>query len=109
MRTTYKNNGRGGHCPNHVRDTFLTAIDAYLNWDDGKAEPTVAFEARYEPRQIPISKAFRQVWNCNDILPSATVSSLEWAGIEFGRRTYAAAARSLTRAIGMRASNLPAL
>jgi len=99
MRTTYKHNRRGGHCPGHVRDTFLAAIDAYLDWNDGDPEPTVEFEVNYEPRPILISKAARQVWNCSDVLPSLAVAALEDAGIEIGRRTYAAAARSMTRAM----------
>jgi hypothetical protein len=101
MQTTYSNNARGGHCPSHVRDTFLAALDAYLAWEDGEPEPTVEFQVRFEPRPIPISKAAKLVWNCSDILPSNAVATLELTGLDqrVGRRTYASAARALVGAI----------
>jgi hypothetical protein len=54
MRTTYYQNRRGGHCPGHVRDTFLAALELYRDWNPGEPEPVVDFEVNYEPRPIPI-------------------------------------------------------
>ena len=97
MPTTYHANRRGGHCPGHVRDTFLTALDAYYDWKDNEPEPMVEFEVDYEPRDIPISKACGLVWNCTDILPG-----LAWTVVEstdlidmVRRRTYGAVARAM--------------
>ena len=87
--------GNGGHAGAHVRDVFLSAIDAYLDWEPGEPEPMVDFVAR----PIPISRACGIVWNCSDILPSGAVNSLEWCGIDLSRRTYAAAARAMLAAI----------
>jgi hypothetical protein len=101
MRTSYKHNRRGGYCPGHVRDTFDAALLAYSGWKAGEIEPTVEFEVNYEPRLISISSAARKVWNCTDILPSWAVTTLEDVGVKIGRYTYAAAARSLTRAIAV--------
>jgi hypothetical protein len=91
--------GNGGHSPGHVRDTFVSAIDAYLAWEQGESEPTVDFEVRREARPITISQACGMVWNCSDILPSGAVNTLDECGLELGRRTYAAAARTLLTAI----------
>jgi hypothetical protein len=87
--------GNGGHAGAHVRDVFLSAIDAYLAWEPGEPEPTVDFEVRFVARPIPISRACGIVWNCSDILPSGAVSTFDQCGIEINRRTYAAAARAL--------------
>jgi hypothetical protein len=99
MQTTYRNNARGGHCPGHVRDTFLAALEAYRDWKDGEPEPTVDFEVNYEPRPIPISKAAGLVWNCSDILPRDAVEDCEYTDLMIGRRTYASAARAMVAAI----------
>jgi hypothetical protein len=101
MRTTYYANRRGGHCPGHVRDTFLAAIDAYIDWQDDGPEPTVEFEVGYVPRQIPISRACGLVWNCSDTLDSDVWRQLEDLDIrsEMNTRTYAAAARALVARI----------
>jgi hypothetical protein len=88
--------GNGGHSPGHVRDTFLSAIEAYLAWEQSEPEPTVDFD---EARPITISQACEMVWNCSDILPSGAVDSLDQCGLELSRRTYAAAARALLPAI----------
>jgi hypothetical protein len=87
--------GNGGHSPGHVRDTFLSAIEAYLAWEPGEPEPMVDFEVRHKARPIPISQACGMVWNCSDILSSGAVDSLDGCGLELSRRTYAAAARAL--------------
>ena len=87
--------GNGGHAGAHVRDVFLSAIDAYLDWEPGEPEPMVDFVAR----PIPISRACGIVWNCSDILPSGAVSTFDQRGIEINRRTYAAAARAMLAAI----------
>jgi hypothetical protein len=87
--------GMGGHAPGHVRDTFLSAIDAYNDWDLTGPEPTVEFEVHYEPRPIPISKACGLVWNCTDILPGGAFDVLSGNDVEPKSRTYAAAARAL--------------
>jgi hypothetical protein len=99
MRTSYYRNARGGHCPGHVRDTFGDAVYTYADWAEGDPEPTVEFEVRYVPRQIPISKACGLVWNCSDILPGSLVTVLEDTGLELKRFTYAAAARAIHAAI----------
>jgi hypothetical protein len=52
--------GMGGHAPGHVRDTFLSAIDAYNDWDLTGPEPTLEFDVHYEPR--PISLRRRAGW-----------------------------------------------
>jgi hypothetical protein len=88
-------NDNGGPAKGHVREAFLDATDAYMNWEDGDPEPTVDFEGR----PIPISRACSIVWNCSDILPHDAVSTLVNCGIELSRRTYAAAARTLSAAI----------
>jgi hypothetical protein len=87
--------GTGGHAGTHVQDVFLSAIDAYMDWESGEPEPTVDFVTR----PIPISRACGIVWNCSDILPSGAVDALDQCGIELNRRTYAAAARALSAAI----------
>lgn len=91
---------RNGHAPGHVRETFLSAIDAFMDWEPGEPEPTVEFEVNYEPRPIPISKACTLVWNCTDIMPG---SLFDWlkddAQLDVKRRTYAACARAMYRAV----------
>jgi hypothetical protein len=69
--------GSGGHSPVHVRDTFLSAIDAYLAWEQGEPEPTVSFEVHREARSITISQACGIVWNCADCLPSGAADTLD--------------------------------
>jgi hypothetical protein len=91
--------GNGGHSPGHVRDTFLSAIDAYLAWEQGEPEPIVDFEVRDEARPITISQVCEMVWNCADCLPSDALDTLDRCGLELNRRTYAAAARTLLPAI----------
>ena len=91
---------RYGHAPGHVRDTFLSAIDAFMEWDSGEPEPTVEYEAGYVARQIPISKACTLVWNCTDIMPGSEFNRLHGdAELEMKSRTYAACARAMYGAI----------
>lgn len=101
MRTTYYHNRRGGHCPGHVRETFLNALDAYAMWEDAEPEPTVEFEVRYVPRPVAISKAAKLVWNCTDILPSQAWSTVEGTDLAplVKRCTYAAAARAMVQRV----------
>jgi hypothetical protein len=100
MPTNYYGNRRGGHCPGHVRDTFLAALDAYQEWERGE-EPTVEFEIGYEPRPITISKACGLVWNCADILPSLACRVLQDTGLseDMGRWTFGSAARVMLASI----------
>ena len=84
-------NGNGGPAKGHVREAFLDATLAYIDWEAGDPEPTVDFEGRL----IPISRACGIVWNCSDILPNGAVDTLDGCGIDLSRRTYAAAARAL--------------
>jgi hypothetical protein len=97
MPTNYYHNRRGGHCPGHVRDTFLAALEAYRQWEGGEPEPLVEFEVKYEPRPIPISKACGLVWNCSDTLPGYACRTLEEIGLSEDVRswTYGAAARAM--------------
>jgi hypothetical protein len=95
-KTTYYANRRGGHCPGHVRDTFLAALDAYSEWHPGEHEPLVEFEVNHQQRQIPISKACGLVWNCSDILPGDSVDELDDdIKEEIRHRTYGAVARAI--------------
>ncbi len=68
--------GKGGHAAGHVRDTFLSSVEAYTCWDGTGPEPLAGFEVNYEQRQIPISKACGLVWNCLDILPGNVWTTL---------------------------------
>jgi len=95
MPTNYAGNRRGGRCPGHVRDTFLAAIEAYLNWRPGEPKPTVEHEVRYVPRQISISAACGLVWNCNDCLPGREADRLLDDRLPMKSRTFAAAARAM--------------
>jgi hypothetical protein len=87
--------GKGGHAPGHVRDAFLSAVEAFTGWDGTGPEPLVDFEVNYEPRPIPMSKACGLVWNCSDILPGDAWDALLGHDINPGRSTYAAAARAM--------------
>ncbi len=89
---------RSGHAPGHVRETFLVAIDAFMNWNSGEPEPRVGFEVNYVERQIPISKACTLVWNCTDIIPGLAYNELRDA-LDIKRKTYAACARAMLAAI----------
>jgi hypothetical protein len=67
---------QSGHAPGHVRETFLDAVQAFMDWNDGEPEPMVGFEVDYVEHQIPISKACALVWNCTDIIPGSEYRSL---------------------------------
>lgn len=67
---------RSGHAPGHVRETFLSAIDAFMSWNSGEPQPTVEYEVGYVPRQIPISEACGLLWNCSDIMPRIEFNEL---------------------------------
>ena len=88
---------RSGHATGHVRDAFLSAIDAYMDWEaGGEPEPTVKYEVQYVTRQIPISEACRLVWNCTDIMPGSAYYRLrDDAELEMKSSTYAACARAM--------------
>jgi hypothetical protein len=92
-----------GHAPGHVRETFTNAVDEFLNWKPGEAEPLVEYEVNYEPRSIPISRACTLVWNCTDIAPGYLVFELRNdAQLEMKSSTYAACARAMYAAIRSR-------
>ena len=86
---------RGGHFPGHIRDTFLEAIEEFAEWEPGTPEPSVTLEIRYEPHQIPLSKACGLLWNCADVLPGWAFDQLVGCGLDVRRQTYAAAARAM--------------
>jgi hypothetical protein len=89
-----------GHAPGHVRDTFLEAVEAYVNWVPGEPSPTVTREIRYEPHQISLADACRLVWNCTDVLPGDAFNALTGRGeLAIQRQTYAAAARAMLAAL----------
>ena len=110
MLTTYYANRRGGHCPGHIRDAFLAALETYRDWDGDGTEPRIANVADCAAAMEPISAAARAVWNCNDILPKHAWDVLEDVGLDqvARRRTYASAARALVSALSGR-SSLPAV
>ena len=86
---------RSGHAPDHVREAAGAAFEAWMEWDDVGAEPTVAYEVNYEPHQISISRACALVWNCSDIVPGLLFDQFRDCGIELERRTYAACAQMI--------------
>jgi len=85
---------RNGHAPNHVRDAFCAAVDAFNDWKPGEPEPTVQFEVDYKPRQMLISQICGLLWNCTDIIPGEYFRYLA-GDLEIGRQTYAACARAM--------------
>ena len=89
---------RAGHAPGHIRQTFLNAIEAYMEWNAGEPEPTVQHEVNYEPREIPISKACTLVWNCTDVMPGIDYRRL-CEVLDTKRQSYAACARAMLAAI----------
>ena len=101
MQTSNYVNGRGGHCPGRVRDTFLSALEAFADWSEGEPEPTISHEVSYEPVEISISDAAKMVWNCTDVLPGHAWDLVEASGLDqtARRRTYASVARAMKRAI----------
>ena len=53
-------NGSGGPAKGHVREAFLDATDAYMNWEDGDPEPTISFEGRPIPIYPLVDQGVRQ-------------------------------------------------
>jgi hypothetical protein len=89
-----------GHAPGHIRDTFLEAVEAYVNWSAGDQPPSVTREIRYEPHQISLADACRLVWNCTDVLPGHAFNTLTRdCELAIQRQTYAAAARAMLAAL----------
>jgi hypothetical protein len=86
---------RYGHAPGHVRDTACAAFEAWIAWNGKSPEPTVEYEIKYAPHEIPISKACTLVWNCTDIVPGDLIDRLVGEGLELKSRTYAACARAI--------------
>ena len=84
-----------GHAPGHIRDTFIEAVMAWMDWDGEPPEPVVPFDVNYEPDPIPISRACALVWNCTDALPGDEYAYLRDAELPMHKSTYAAAARAL--------------
>lgn len=78
---------------------FREAINAFVNWEEGEPEPTVAYEIGYEPHEITISQACGLLWNCKDILPRSDFDYLGYCDIEPKQQTYAAAAHAMLEAI----------
>ncbi len=85
---------RNGHAPGHVRQAFCDAIDAFLEWDGQKPEPSVFFETNYVPQKITISQACSLVWNCNDVMPWTSFCDFREV-LSTGRQTYAACAQAM--------------
>jgi hypothetical protein len=89
-----------GHAPGHFRETFLSAVDAFIDWKPGESEPTVEIEVGYVPHPITITKACKLLWHCTDIMPGSEFYQLrDDAGLEMRSRTYAACARAMLTAI----------
>ena len=100
MNGTIKNYPqRGGHAAGHVRDTFLSAVEAFSGWKPGEPEPNVEYEMGYETYFIPISRACTLVWNCTDIIPGGAFRELADLNLDVRRQTYAACARAMYSAI----------
>ena len=89
----HPNRARSGHLPGHIRDTFLEAIEAFVDDDAGKL---VRYEIHYRERLISIAEACRLVWNCTDILSGTVLRELQdcLRTSLFGN-TYAAAAQAI--------------
>jgi hypothetical protein len=83
------------HYPGHVREAFVRAIDAFIEWHPDKPEPIIELERQYVPYPIPFSALCRKLWRCSDILPGMAVKELLYAGLEMRSRTYAAAAQAM--------------
>ena len=94
---------RGGHAPGHVRDTFLAAVEAFLDWRPGAPEPMVDFEIDYEPVEIPISRACTLVYHCTDCIPGSYYDNLAEYGAQ--RQSYSACAQAMLRDIKRRKRN----
>jgi hypothetical protein len=90
---------RSGHAPGHVRETFLAAADAFIQWEPGEPEPVVDFERNYVAQPIPISQACGMLWNCTDIMPGSEYGRLQQEELPVRRQTYAACARAMRAAI----------
>jgi hypothetical protein len=89
-----------------MRDMFLEAVVAFIEWRPDDPEPTVTFEVGYVPRSITVTEACRLLWNCADILPGQVFYKLRTEGLNPRRQTYAAAARAILqhlRAVNRRA------
>ena len=82
---------RGGHAPGHVREAFQDAIDG-----DGTLAEYVVIDDT--PR--PLTWLVGQLWNCTDIVPSATCWSLDMPQ----GSTYAQAARVVKARLGQHRS-----
>jgi hypothetical protein len=91
-----------GHAPGHIRETFLSAEEAFIGWRPGEPEPMVKCEDDYMAREIPISQACRLVWHCRDQLPALEREQLSYVLPDMRGATYAAAARSMLAAIKVR-------
>ena len=82
---------RGGHAPGDVRDAFLEAIVAFMEWAEGEPEPTVELCNR----PVPICNVCGVLWNCSDTIPRSEWDELKGADPydELQGHSYAAAAR----------------
>jgi hypothetical protein len=83
------------HFSGHYHDTFIRAIEAWLDWLPGKPEPTVEHEVHYVPQEISLSQACSLLLGCNDILRDTWCQPLLDEGLPLKRRTYGAAAQAM--------------
>jgi hypothetical protein len=89
---------RHSHLPGHIRDTFIQAINAFVDSEPGTPLPLVPYEIHYRERLISIAEACRLLWHCNDILPGNTFDALrDCLKSPPETQTYAAAAQALLR------------
>jgi hypothetical protein len=87
---------RRGHLPQHIRDMFRQAINAFVDSTPGAPLPLMPYEIRYRQRRISIAETCRVVWNCDDNLPGDDFGTLHLCLRDPpADRTYAAAARAL--------------
>lgn len=98
---------RGGHAPGHLRELFLTQIenaDTDAPWDGlGAVGQEILHGKRAEAWEKQTDRQrwdwlMGQLWNCTDILPSASRSELSFVDPTGGVYTYAQAARALKQA-----------
>ncbi len=90
------------HRPDDVRETFLDAVEAYWFWSRRGAAlppPTLVRDIQSGSHPISLAQACRLVWHCSDILPGSAFDMIERVGLQPGRRTYAAAARTMHAAL----------
>ena len=80
-----------------VRETFLAAVEALHELNDGEPLGRVEYEISYRSRRISVAQACGLVWGCTDILPGQVDADINeiLEPRSLGTGTYAAAARAL--------------